>query len=330
MLGGLERPLRHETWIHLEDMMRALVTGGAGFIGSNLVEALLAQGHEVRVIDNFATGHRRNLESFLGDVELVEGDLQSYERAHNAVRGMEVVFHQAALPSVPRSVQDPLTTNAVNITGTLNVLLSARDEGVRRVVYAASSSAYGNSPVNPRREDATPEPLAPYAVAKLAGEHYCRAFANVYGMGTVSLRYFNVFGPRQDPNSQYSAVIPRFIRALAEGEKLVVFGDGEQTRDFTYVDNVVAANLLAATAPIGNGDVFNIACGESVTVNALVDELADITGRAGDREYLPARAADVKDSEADISRARHTLGYEPTVRLREGLEKTVAWFMSRR
>ncbi len=189
-----------------------------------------------------------------------------------------MVFHQAALPSIPRSVQDPLTTNAVNITATLNVLLASRDEGIGRVVYASSSSAYGNSPVNPRREDAGPQPLAPYAVAKLAGEHYCQAFANVYGMETVSLRYFNVFGPRQDPDSQYSAVIPSFIRCIASGEAPVIFGDGRQTRDFTFVDNVVAANVLAATAPIPNGEVFNIACGDSVTVNALVDELADIMG----------------------------------------------------
>ena len=310
--------------------MRALVTGGAGFIGCNLVEALLAQGHDVRVIDNFATGHRHNLIPFADDVELVEGDLQSYERAHNAVQGMEVVFHQAALPSVPRSVQDPLTTNAVNITGTLNILLSARDSGVRRVVYASSSSAYGNSPVNPRSEAATPEPLAPYAVAKLAGEHYCRAFASVYDMETVSLRYFNVFGPRQDPESQYSAVIPRFMRGIERSEPLVVFGDGEQTRDFTFVENVVAANVLAATASIPNGEIFNIACGDSVTVNHLVDELADILGRSTERKYLPARPGDVRDSEADISRARSVLGYEPSVRLREGLERTAAWFKAPR
>jgi len=309
--------------------MRVLVTGGAGFIGSNLAEALLAQGHEVRILDNFATGHRRNIESFLDRIELVEGDLQSYERAQTAVQGVDVVFHLAALPSVPRSVQDPLTTNAVAVTGTLNVLLSARDAGVRRVVYAASSSAYGNNPANPRFEDATPQPLSPYAVAKLAGEHYCRAFANVYDLETVSLRYFNVFGPRQDPESQYSAVIPRFIRALADGETLTIFGDGEQTRDFTFVDNVVAANLLASTAEIPSGEVFNVSCGASVTVNTLVRELSDIMGRTPEVAYLPARAADVRDSEADISRARKTLGYEPTVRLREGLERTVEWFTAR-
>lgn len=305
--------------------MRTLVTGGAGFIGSNLVASLLDEGHEVRVIDNFATGHRSNLEPFRGDIELVEGDLQSYERAHNAVQGIEVVFHEAALPSVPRSVQDPLTTNAVNINGTLNILLSARDSGVRRVVYASSSSVYGDCTVNPRSEDAMPQPLAPYAVAKLAGEHYCRAFANVYGMETVSLRYFNVFGPRQDPNSQYSAAIPRFVRALASGEELTIFGDGEQTRDFTFVDNVVAANILAATASVPNGEVFNIACGESVTVNGLVSELADIMGCTASTTHLPARAADVRVSEADIGRARRVLGYEPAVKLRKGLEMTVAW-----
>lgn len=310
--------------------MRALVTGGAGFIGSNLVGTLLAQGHEVRVIDNFATGHRRNLAPFLDHIELIEGDIQSYERANKAVQGAEVVFHLAALPSVPRSVQDPLTTNAVAVTGTLNTLLCARDAGVRRVVYASSSSAYGNNPVNPRFEDATPSPLSPYAVAKLAGEQYCRAFANVYDMETVSLRYFNVFGPRQDPESQYSAVIPRFIRALASDQMLSIFGDGEQTRDFTFVDNVVTANLLAATAAIPSGEVFNISCGASVTVNTLVRELADIMDRVAKTEYLPARVADVRDSEADIGRARAMLGFEPTVRLREGLERTVAWFSESR
>lgn len=309
--------------------MRALVTGGAGFIGSNIVEALLAQGHDVRVIDNFSTGHRHNLEPFLGDIELVEGDLQSYERAHNAVQGIEVVFHEAALPSVPRSVQDPLTTNAVAVTGTLNVLLSARDAGVRRVVYASSSSAYGNHGPSSRSEDATPQPLSPYAVAKLAGEHYCYAFAHVYGLETASLRYFNVFGPRQDPFSQYSAVIPRFIGALENDAELTIFGDGEQTRDFTFVDNVVSANLLAAVAPIPTGEVFNIACGEPVTVNTLVDELAGIMGRTARKVHLPARTGDIRDSDADIGKARRVLGYEPTVKLREGLERTVAWFTAR-
>jgi nucleoside-diphosphate-sugar epimerase len=314
----------------VEVTLRALVTGGAGFIGSNIVERLLNDGHDVRVIDNFSTGHRHNLEPFLGHIEVIEGDLQSYERAHKAVQGMEIVFHEAALPSVPRSVQDPLTTSAVNITGTLNTLLSARDSGVRRFVYASSSSAYGNNPVNPRVEDATPSPLAPYAVSKLAGEHYCRAFANVYGMETVSLRYFNVFGPRQDPDSQYSAVIPRFIRALIAGDEIGVFGDGEQTRDFTFVDNVVEANLLAASASIPNGEVFNIACGEAVTVNMLVSELAGILGTTARTTGLPARPGDVRDSEADIGRAREVLGFEPSVRLHEGLEKTVEWFRSRK
>jgi len=313
----------------MESDVNVLVTGGAGFIGSNLVEVLLRQGHKVRVIDNFSTGHRHNLTPFRADIELVEGDLQSYERAHAAVKGCDVVYHQAALPSIARSVQDPLTTNAVNITATLNILLCARDEAVGRVVYASSSSAYGNNPINPRREDASPQPLAPYAVAKLAGEHYCQAFANVYGLQTVSLRYFNVFGPRQDPDSQYSAVIPRFIRCIASGEAPVIFGDGRQTRDFTFVDNVVAANILAATIPAPNGGVFNIACGDSVSVNALVEELADIMGAAVTPEYAPARPADVRDSQADISKARRILGYEPQATLREGLERTVEWFATR-
>jgi nucleoside-diphosphate-sugar epimerase len=307
--------------------MKALVTGGAGFIGSNLVEALVRLGNEVRVVDNFATGHRHNLAPFLADIDLVEGDLQSYERTHAAVKGCDVVFHLAALPSIARSVQDPLTTNAVNVTATLNVLLCARDEGVGRVVYAASSSAYGNNPVNPRQEDAKPQPLAPYAVAKLAGEHYCQAFANVYDMETVSLRYFNVFGPRQDPDSQYSAVIPKFIRCISSGEVPVIFGDGEQTRDFTFVDNVVAANILAATAAIPNGEVFNIACGDCVSVNVLAQTLAEIMGTAVAPVHAPARAADVRDSQADISKARTVFGYDPKVGLREGLEKTVEWFL---
>ena len=228
--------------------MKALVTGGGGFIGSNVVRALLARGDDVRVLDNFATGSRANLAGLENDVQLVEGDLRSYERVHAAVRGAEVVFHQGALPSVPRSVQDPLTTTAVNIEGTLNVLLAARDEGVRRIVNASSSSVYGNTGELPRVETQAPDPISPYAVAKLAAERFCTSFSRVYGMEIVSLRYFNVFGPRQDPTSQYAAVVPRFIRAIADGEPVTIYGDGEQSRDFTFVDNVVAANLLAADA----------------------------------------------------------------------------------
>src|SRR5215207_9918077 len=224
--------------------MRVLVTGGGGFIGSHLVERLVLDGHDVRVLDNFATGRRENLIEIGDDVELVEGDIQSYERVHTAVRGCDTVLHQAALPSVPRSVQDPLTSHASNVTGTLNVLLAARDSGVRRVVFASSSSVYGANPTLPKHEELTPLPISPYAAAKLAAENYCRAFSRVYGLETVALRYFNVFGPRQDPLSQYAAVIPNFITAALQGTRPTIFGDGEQSRDFTYVENVVEANLL--------------------------------------------------------------------------------------
>jgi UDP-glucose 4-epimerase len=306
--------------------MKVLVTGGAGFIGSNLVRGLLSEGHAVRVIDNFATGYRRNLADILDDIELIEGDLQSYERAHNAVKGCEVVFHEAALPSVPRSVQDPLTTNAVNVTGTLNVLLCARDEGVRRVIYASSSSAYGNSQENPRCEEQRPDPVAPYAVAKLAGEHYCQAFTRVYGMETVSLRYFNVFGPRQDPASQYSAAIPRFIGAIAAGIPPTVFGDGLQTRDFTYVGNVVDANMLAMSAPVRGPEMVNVGSGTSVTVRDLVAMIAECMGRETEPLFEGERVGDVRDSVADVSRAREVLGYLPRVGLKEGLTHTIEWF----
>jgi len=299
-----------------------LVTGGGGFIGSNLVERLLRGGARVRVLDNFATGRRENLIDVLGDIELIEGDIQSYERVHNAVRGCEVVFHLAALPSVPRSIQDPLTSNASNVIGTLNVLLAARDEGVRRVVYASSSSVYGANRELPKREEMPAVPIAPYAVAKLAAENYCRSFSEVYGLETVSLRYFNVFGPRQDPLSQYAAVIPNFITALMRGEPPVIYGDGEQSRDFTYVENAVEANLLAADAPNVRGQVFNIACGERISLNELVTELRSLTGRDLEPVHEPARPGDIRHSLADISRAREALGYEVNVDVREGLART--------
>ena len=268
--------------------MKALVTGGGGFIGSNLVRALLARGDDVRVLDNFSTGSRANLAGLESDVELVEGDLRSYERVHAAVRGAEVVFHQGALPSVPRSVQDPLTTTAVNIEGTLNVLLAARDEGVRRVVIASSSSVYGNTGELPRVETQAPDPISPYAVAKLAAERFCTSFSRVYGMEIVSLRYFNVFGPRQDPTSQYAAVVPRFIRAIADGEPVTIYGDGEQSRDFTFVDNVVAANLLAADAAgRRRRDPQRRRPAAPMTVNALADAIGALLGQAG-REAVRA------------------------------------------
>jgi UDP-glucose 4-epimerase len=309
--------------------MKVLVTGGAGFIGSNIVRALLARGDAVRVLDNFSTGSRGNLAGLENDVELVEGDLRSYERVHAAVRGVEVVFHEGALPSVPRSVQDPLTTTAVNIEGTLNVLLAARDEGVRRIVNASSSSVYGNTGELPRVESQAPDPISPYAVAKLAAERFCTSFSRVYTMEIVSLRYFNVFGPRQDPASQYAAVVPRFIRAIAGGEAVTIYGDGEQSRDFTYVDNVVAANMLAADSAEASGDIVNVATGTSITVNELADAIGSLLGRSVERAYEAAREADVRASWADLGEARRLLGYEPHVAFEEGLRRAADHLLDR-
>jgi UDP-N-acetylglucosamine/UDP-N-acetyl-alpha-D-glucosaminouronate 4-epimerase len=310
--------------------VNALVTGGGGFIGSNVVRALLARGDDVRVLDNFSTGSRANLAGLDHDVQLVEGDLRSYERVHAAVRGAEVVFHQGALPSVPRSVQDPLTTTAVNIEGTLNVLLAARDEGVRRIVNASSSSVYGNTGGLPRVETQAPDPISPYAVAKLAAERFCTSFSRVYGMEIVSLRYFNVFGPRQDPTSQYAAVVPRFIRAVGAGEPVTIYGDGEQSRDFTFVDNVVGANLLAADAPGVGGEILNIATGGSVTVSALADAIGKLLGKPVEKAYEPAREADVRASWADVGEAKRLLGFEPQVEFDEGLERTADFLLGRK
>jgi nucleoside-diphosphate-sugar epimerase len=301
--------------------VRVLVTGGAGFIGSHLAERLLRDGHDVRILDSFATGRRANL-AVLDGVELIEGDIQSYERAHTAVRGCEYVLHEAALPSVPRSIQDPLTSAAVNTTGTLNVLLAARDAGVKRVVFASSSSVYGAATTLPKREDVAALPISPYAVSKLAAEGYCRVFSQIYGLECVALRYFNVFGPRQDPQSQYAAVVPRFITAALERRRPVVYGDGEQSRDFTFVENVVAANLLALTAPDAVGEVFNVACGERYTLNALLTLIGELAGVDIDPEYLPARPGDVRHSQADIGKARRLLGFEPQVRFVDGVRAT--------
>jgi UDP-glucose 4-epimerase len=306
---------------------RVLVTGGAGFIGSHLAAHLLERGYEVRVLDNFATGRRSNVSALDRELELIEGDIQSYERASNAVAGCEVVLHQAALPSVPRSVQDPLTSNATNVIGTLNVLLAARDHGVRRVVCASSSSVYGSSPgTAPRREDQPSLPISPYATGKLAGEGYARSFHEVYGLETVALRYFNVFGPRQDPTSQYAAVIPNFITGLLTAQPPVIFGDGEQSRDFTYIANVVHANMLAIDAEGVTGSVYNVACGERVTLNRLVAELRELTGSPLEPVYAAPRPGDIRHSLADLSLARAELGYEPSVQLREGLERTIQHF----
>jgi UDP-glucose 4-epimerase len=298
---------------------KVLVTGGGGFVGSNLVRRLLELGDEVRVLDNYSTGNRANLAGLEHEVELVEGELRSYERVHNAVRGVEVVFHQGALPSVPRSVHDPLTTSAVNIEGTLNVLLAARDEGIRRVVFASSSSVYGNSGDLPRVETQPADPISPYAVSKLAAERYCVGFSRVYELETVALRYFNVFGPHQDPTSQYAAVVPRFIRAVREGEPVPVHGDGAQSRDFTYVANVVDANVLAAQAEGVSGAVLNVATGRPASVNELADLIGETLGLPVEKQYLPQRAGDVRDSWADVGEAKRLLGYEPAVGLEDGL-----------
>jgi nucleoside-diphosphate-sugar epimerase len=301
---------------------RALVTGGGGFIGSHIVDALLRDGYEVRVLDNFATGERRNLLHVAGDVEIVEGDMRSFERAHFAVKGCDIVFHQAALPSVPRSVADPLTTSEVNITGTLNVLLAARDANVERVVYASSSSAYGAIEAEEKHEALPVAPMSPYAVAKYAGEANCHAFWRVYGLETVAIRYFNVFGPRQSPVSEYAAVIPNFIVAALLGEAVTIHGDGLQSRDFTYIDNVVQANLLAASAPDVAGEVFNVAMGDTHTLLDLLAEIEAIAGVEVERIHTEGRLGDVRMSLADISKARERLGYEPTVGFQEGLRRT--------
>jgi UDP-glucose 4-epimerase len=303
-------------------MAKVLVTGGAGFIGSNLVRGLLESGDEVRVLDNFSTGNRGNLAGL--EVEIVEGELRSYERVHNAVRGVELVYHLGALGSVPRSVQDPLTSSAVNVEGTLNVLLAARDEGVRRVVFSSSSSIYGSSGELPRTEAMAPDPISPYGVAKLAAERYCVSFSRVYhGFETVVLRYFNVFGPRQSPFSQYAAVVPLFVTAVREGRPVTIFGDGEQSRDFTYVANVVDATIRAGAAEGASGQIFNVAAGAPGTVNQLADLIGRILDRPVEKEYRDPRPGDVRDSWADVRLAEQVLGYRPEVDLEEGLSRTV-------
>jgi nucleoside-diphosphate-sugar epimerase len=306
--------------------MRILVTGGGGFIGSHLAQALIEAGHEVRVLDNFATGRRENLTELGSSFDLIEGDIQSYERVHKATLGCEIVFHQAAMPSVPRSIQDPLTSNASNVIGTLNVLLAARDNDARRVIFASSSSVYGASERLPKQESQTPLPISPYAVAKLAGEGYCRSFHAVYGLETVALRYFNVFGPRQDPLSQYAAVIPNFLTAALEEKRPTIFGDGTQTRDFTYISNVVDANLLAMAAPDVAGQALNVACGGRVSLNEVVAAIEELTGRSVKPQYVAPRTGDVPHSMADIQRARELLGFEPMVNFRDGLARTIEQF----
>jgi UDP-N-acetylglucosamine/UDP-N-acetyl-alpha-D-glucosaminouronate 4-epimerase len=303
--------------------LKAIVTGGAGFIGSNLVQALLERGHEVRVLDNLSTGRLANLAGIETDLELLEGDVRRLDQVQAATRGVELVFHQAALPSVPRSIEDPIGCAEVNVMGTLNVLIAARDQDVRRLVLASSSSIYGNGVAAPRRESQRPDPISPYAASKLAAERYAVSFGRLYPLETVSLRYFNVFGPRQDAQSQYAAVVPRFIAAVAAGEPVTVYGDGEQSRDFTYVADVVDANVLAADAPEVSGAVVNVAAGRSRTVGALADAVGHALDRPVEKRYLPARPGETRDSWADIGKARRLLGYEPRTALEEGLPLTI-------
>jgi nucleoside-diphosphate-sugar epimerase len=308
-------------------MNKVLVTGGAGFIGSNLVEELLRRGHTVRVIDNFSTGRRSNVEPFLKDIELIEDDVRSLDALRSAVKGSDFVLHQAALPSVPRSIADPATTHDVGATGTLNVLIAARDGGVKRVVFASSSSVYGDSETLPKHEEMIPNPLSPYAISKLVGEHYCRVFSRAYGLETVALRYFNVFGPRQDPLSQYAAVIPKFLRAIRNGERPTIYGDGEQSRDFTPVANVVAANLAACTVPLPVSTTVpacpfllcNVGTGRRYTLKFLVEELCRLTGRGVEPVFAAPQPGDVKHSLALIDVLRNQLGVRELVTFQEGL-----------
>jgi len=309
-------------------MRKVLVTGGAGFIGSNLVETLVKRGDRVRVLDNFSTGHHRNLAAIEGDVEVIEGDVQDPQAAADAAEGVDCIFHQAALASVPMSVERPLDTNEACVTGTVNLLNEARKAGVRRVVYAASSSAYGDQPSVSKRETDLPATLSPYAAAKLAGEYYCQAFYHTYGLETVGIRYFNVFGPRQDPNSPYSAVIPIFITKLLQGESPTIHGDGYQSRDFTFVENVVHGNLLAADSAKGVGQTINVANGRSTTLLDLLEQLNELLGTNIEPNHTDPRPGDVRDSLADISRARELLGYDPPISFEEGLTRSIDYYRS--
>ncbi len=307
-------------------MEKFLVTGGAGFIGSNICKELVSQGCFVRVVDNLLTGKKTNLASVLERIDFIEADVGDEQVARAAVKGIDVVLHQAALPSVPRSVDDPAATHRHCVDATFTLLLAARDLGVKRFVYAASSAAYGDTPTLPKVESMLPRPLSPYAVGKLAGEYYCCVFYGVFGLETISLRYFNVFGPHQDPTSQYAAAIPAFVTAVLKDESPTVYGDGEQSRDFTYVDNVVEANLLAARAEHTAGEVVNIACGQAVTVNAIIEKVNGLLGKSIRPRYTDPRPGDVKHSLADIALAKKLIGYEPKVPFELGLQKAIDWY----
>jgi UDP-glucose 4-epimerase len=309
-------------------MAHWLVTGGAGFIGSHLAQTLLGRGERVRVADNLSTGRRSNLDVLGTDAEILIGDLADPAFARETVAGVDYVLHQAAIPSVPRSVADPLTSHRANLDATVALLVAARDAGVRRVVYAGSSSAYGDTPVLPKREDMAPNPLSPYALQKLVGEQYLQMFTRLYGLDTVTIRYFNVFGPRQDPSSPYSGVIALFVSRMLRGEAPSIVGDGEQTRDFTYIDNVVDGVLRAATAPAAAGHVINVATGTRISINQLAGSLQRLLGVDVTPDHVPPRQGDVRDSLADISKARELLGYQPIVAFDEGLRRTVDWYRS--
>ncbi len=311
-------------------MERYLVTGGAGFIGSNIAEELVRREAEVRVIDNFLTGKQENIASFLDKIEFIEGDIRDFDTCRHALKDVDFVLHQAALPSVPRSIEDPLLTNDINIKGTLNLLLASKEARVQKFVFASSSSVYGDDPRLPKEEDMAPRPLSPYALTKFVGELYCRIFSKLHRLPTICLRYFNIFGPRQDPFSQYAAVIPTFINKTLKGENPVIFGDGEQSRDFTYVANVVEANILAAKEPDVEGAVINIACGERTTVNSLVNKINDILDEDIKPIHNKSRPGDVRHSFADISKAKKMLNYSPDVSFKEGLEKTIRWYQEGR
>ena len=307
-------------------MAKYLVTGGAGFIGSHISGELLNRGEEVRVLDNFLTGKKENLAPFLADIDLIEGDIRDLEMCRKAVKGIDYILHQAALPSVPRSISDPLTSNEINITGTLNVLIAAHEHGVQNFVLASSSSVYGDDPRLPKKVGQEGIPLSPYALNKLAGEKYCQIFSQIHGLPTVSLRYFNVFGPRQDPFSQYAAVIPLFITKMLKQEQPTIFGDGEQSRDFSYISNVVDANILASLAKNVSGEIMNVACGASATVNALVDNINALLKSEIRASYAEPRPGDVRHSHADILKTEKLLNYKPTVTFSVGLERTITWY----
>ncbi len=307
-------------------MDRYLITGGAGFIGSNICKKLISEGCFVRVIDNLLTGKKSNLADVIDKIEFIQADMGEAEVAQSAMKDIDVVLHQAALPSVPRSVDDPAATHKHCVDATFTLLLTARDAGVKRFVYAASSSAYGDTPTLPKVETMTPNPLSPYAVAKLVGEYYCSVFYQVFGLETISLRYFNVFGPYQDPKSQYAAAIPAFVTAILKDKPPIVYGDGEQSRDFTYIDNVVEANLLAARVKQTRGEVINIACGEAVTVNDIIDMINEIVGKKVKPQYMDARLGDVKHSLADIALAKELISFKPVVDFQDGLRISIDWY----